>query len=132
MITAIDTSVLFAISNREASWEAWKKCLNDAADSGDLIICPVVFAEYAARFDNVDKVRSALNGMSLRWSNFNEESSFLAGRIFTRYRRNKGPRKTMLPDFLIAAHAGIQADRLAAIDRGYLRNYFPDLQILTP
>jgi predicted nucleic acid-binding protein len=38
----------------------------------------------------------------------------------------------LIPDFLIAAHASVQADRLAALDRGYLRTYFPDLRILSP
>jgi predicted nucleic acid-binding protein len=37
-----------------------------------------------------------------------------------------------VPDFFIAAHAQIQCDRLAAIDRGYLRRYFPRLKILRP
>jgi len=31
---------------------------------------------------------------------------------------------------LLAAHTSTQADRLAAIDRGYLRAYFPDLEIM--
>ena len=31
---------------------------------------------------------------------------------------------------LAAALASAQADRLAAIDRGYLRTYFPDLEIM--
>jgi hypothetical protein len=47
-----------------------------------------------------------------------------------RYRRNGGPRLNLIPDFLIAAHASVQADRLAALDRGYIRTYFPSLALL--
>ena len=132
MITAIDTSVLVAISQQEVRSQEWRNRLNQSGSEGTLIICPVVFAEYSARFSKIDTVREVLNDMSIRWSSFNDQSSYLAGRTYLRYRRNKGPRKTMIPDFLIAAHAQLQADQLAAIDRGYLRTYFPKLKILTP
>jgi len=59
-------------------------------------------------------------------------SAYLAGQIFFRYRREGGPRQHLIPDFLIAAHASVQAHRLAAIDRGYLRTYFPALNLLMP
>ena len=39
-------------------------------------------------------------------------------------------REHLVPDFLIGAHAQRQADQIAAIDRGYLRRYFPRLRIL--
>jgi len=47
-----------------------------------------------------------------------------------RYRRSGGPREHLIPDFLIAAHAMVHADRLAATDRGYLSRWFNDLKLL--
>ena len=57
---------------------------------------------------------------------------FLAGQLFRQYRANGGPREHLIPDFLIGAHAQVQAQRLAARDRGYLRRYFPNLVLVQP
>jgi len=38
--------------------------------------------------------------------------------------------RTTATALLAAAHASTQADRLAAINRGYLRTYFPDLEVM--
>ncbi|MGH2396004.1 MAG: hypothetical protein ACRDFW_03235 [bacterium] len=57
---------------------------------------------------------------------------WLAGHAFKVYRQAGGPREHMIPDFLIATHAQMQADRLAVNDRGYIRRYFPDLSLLQP
>ncbi len=59
-------------------------------------------------------------------------SEVLAGKIFRAYRRAGGPRKTILADFLVAAHAATQADSLATEDRGYMRSYFPSIRLLVP
>jgi predicted nucleic acid-binding protein len=60
------------------------------------------------------------------------EAAQLAGSIFKRYRREGAPREHLISDFLIGAHAQVQADRLAAMDRGYLRRYFPRLRVVKP
>jgi hypothetical protein len=46
--------------------------------------------------------------------------------------RSACQRRNSQPQELIAAHAQLQCDRLAAIDRGYLRRYFPRLRLLSP
>jgi predicted nucleic acid-binding protein len=44
---------------------------------------------------------------------------------------NGGPREHLIPDFLIAAQAAAQADEIIAIDRGFIRRYFPKLNIVS-
>jgi len=89
-------------------------------------------AEVRSFFRSDDTCRKTLRSIELRHSPFTEEASLLAGKLFRTYRNEGGPRKTILPDFLVAAHATTQADSLATEDRGYLRRYFPALQLLTP
>lgn len=79
-----------------------------------------------------EKFRESLSALGIAFSSTSLESAQLAGRIFKDYRREGGPREHLIPDFLIGAHAQTQADRIAAVDRGYLRRYFPRLRILKP
>jgi predicted nucleic acid-binding protein len=129
---AVDTSVLLAIFKGELRGENWLECLQSAAETATLLISSVVFAEVRSFFPSDDACRRALRSIDLRHSPFTEEASLLVGRLFRTYRNEGGPRKTILPDFLVAAHATTQADSLATEERGYLRRYFPALRLLTP
>lgn len=129
---AIDTSVLLAIFKGEPKGELWLDCLQSAAETATLVLSSVVFAEIRSFFPSDDACRSALRALDIRHSPFNEEASMLAGKIFRAYRDEGGPRNTILPDFLVAANAAMQADVLATEDRGYLRAYFPAVSLLTP
>ena len=51
--------------------------------------------------------------------------------IIKSYRKAGGLREHLVPDFVIAAHARIQANGLAAMDRGHLRTWFAELELLT-
>ncbi|HAB18936.1 MAG TPA: type II toxin-antitoxin system VapC family toxin [Verrucomicrobiota bacterium] len=132
MTTAVDTSVLIAIAKDEPSAEEWVDLLAEAHNDGDLVICDVVAAEYFALLMNEGKFRESLAALGISFSATELASAQVAGSIFKQYRREGGPREHLVPDFLIGAHAQTQANRIAAIDRGYLRGYFPRLQVLKP
>jgi hypothetical protein len=132
MTTAIDTSVLIAIAKGEAGAQAWTDLLASARAEGELVICDIVAAEFFALLLDEGKFRKSLTALGVVFDATSIESARLAGRIFSTYRRQAGPREHLVPDFLIGAHARRQADRIAAIDRGYLRRYFPRLRILAP
>jgi predicted nucleic acid-binding protein len=60
------------------------------------------------------------------------EALFLAGKAFLRYRRSRGAKAGVLPDFFIGAHAAVAGASLLTRDAGRSRNYFPKLALITP
>ena len=132
MRTAFDSSVILLLQKREAGWEAWRDVLTRAATEGPLLLCPIVFSECSIGFPSAEVARQQFESIQLHYDPIAPEAAYLAGQTFLRYRQEGGPRQHLIPDFLIAAHASVQADRFAAIDRGYLRRYFPSLALLTP
>lgn len=128
---AVDTSVLLTIFKGEPRGGLWLETLQSAAEAASLLISSIVLAEVRSFFPSDEACRKALRDLDLRHSPLTEDASLLAGKTFRRYRSEGGPRTTILPDFLVAAHAATQAESLATEDRGYLRTYFPDIRLIT-
>jgi predicted nucleic acid-binding protein len=108
------------------------KCLIDARRNGQLVICDVTYTELAPAFATESDVQDALLKLGVAFEAVTPSSAWKAGVSFRAYRDAGGPRERLIPDFLIAAHASVQADRLAAAERGYLRNYVADVPLLGP
>lgn len=133
MITAIDTNILLDILiPNEDFYEASASALQDAADEGALAIGDIVYAELCIHFETQRECDAFLDSNQIRVQALTREASFLASRAWRTYRRQGGKRTRILADFLIGAHARIQATRLLSRDRGFYHKMFPSLALLDP
>jgi predicted nucleic acid-binding protein len=132
MKLALDASVLLTVFNQEPGAEDWMEVLIQARRQSLLVLCEVVYAEVTPAFESRAELDKVLADLGAHLDPIGSEAAWLAGQTFKRYRAEGGPREHLIPDFLIAAHAQVQADHLAAKDRGYLRRYFPGLAVLRP
>lgn len=121
-----------AIAKAEPDGNDWITVLRNQGRFGRLIICDVVLAEMSALFNDDAAALRFFQNLGIDHEATLAPVALLAGRIFHTYRRAGGPREHLIPDFLIGAHALLQANQLAAADRGYLRRYFPKLRVITP
>lgn len=132
LTTAVDSSVLLSIFKGEDGHEAWLELLAERAAGARLVACEVVWAEVGGFFDDFDELRESFDLLTVEFDPITAEAAHLAGRYFRRYREQRGPRGHLVPDFLVGAHAQLQAGALLAVDRGFYRRYFRDLELLRP
>lgn len=133
MITAIDTNILLDILvPNEKFYEASATAIEDAASSGSLVICDLVYAELCIHFSNQRECDGFLESNEIRVESLTRDAHFLASRTWRTYREQGGQRTRILADFLIAAHAQTQASKLLSRDRGFYRKLFPTLVLIDP
>src|SRR5260370_465040 len=110
MITAIDTNVLLDIlAPNEKFVDASMRALQDAASSGSLVICDLVYAELCVHFETQRECDRFPASSEIRVEPLRREAHFLASRAWRAYRRQSGLRTRILANFLIGAHAQTQA-----------------------
>ena len=131
MITAVDTSVLLdVLTDDPAHAEQSEALLARAYQQGGLIICPVVYAELAPTARDRRQLDDWLQRGGIRAVALTAEHGYAAGLAHAKYRKAGGKRERVLADFLIGAHALLEANRLLTRDRGFYRKYFSGLEIL--
>ena len=130
--------------------DAAREALQAAYREGAVIINSVVYAELAGDdgFADSDAVDTFLADVGIDVTPPSRTAMTAAGNAFTAYLSNRGdrlqcpdcgerfevscpscgrtvaPRQHLAPDFLIGAHAAVDADTLLTFDTGFYRTYF--------
>jgi hypothetical protein len=132
-VTLVDSNVLLDVFSGIQNWWQWSlRQLEYAALQGPLLINDVIYAETSIRFQSVEEFDKALAEAGIAMMPVPKTALFLAGKVFTRYRRAGGTRSGVLPDFFIGAHAQIEQLPLLTRDVRRYRSYFPTVNLIAP
>jgi predicted nucleic acid-binding protein len=132
-VTLVDTNVLLDLVSDDPNWADWSIAKLEAASlSGPLLINDVVYAELSVRYGGIEDLNAFVDEAGLEIAPMPRAALFLAGKVFTQYRKSGGSRTGVLPDFFIGAHAAISERPLLTRDVGRYRTYFPALTLITP
>jgi hypothetical protein len=135
--TAVDANVFSAIWSGEASAKPVIAKLGEARREGALVISPFAFAELLAYPGATEQfVSGFLEATGVQVDYRLEERLWTeTGIRFARYSARRrvatgeGARR-LLADFLIRAHALVQAERPLTLDAKVYRQDFPELRLL--
>lgn len=132
-MTLIDTNVLLDLVTDDPEWAEWSVAqLEAAALRGPLWINSVIYAELSVRYERIEDLDALLAETGIEMLPIPRAALFLAGKVFSRYRRSGGLRTGVLPDFFIGAHASVSEIALLTRDVGRYSTYFPSLALIVP
>jgi predicted nucleic acid-binding protein len=127
----VDTNVLLDVIGADPTFgQTSSETLAACAETGMLVINPVIYAEVAVFVPAIEELESILSQDLFRREPLPWEGAFLAAQAFGRYKRVGGRKKRTLADFLIGGHAAVASYGLISRDRDY-RHYF-DVELLDP
>ena len=156
MTVAVDTNILLDILLPDPKHvEQSLKLLNLYGNSHRLVISEIVYGELGSQFPGQEKMQQFLIDTSISMVSSGPKALWSAVQAWKNYTENRSQyfqckvcgnlqtlecikcgnvivsRQHILPDFLIGAHALWHAGYLLTRDRGFYKQYFPELKLLT-
>ncbi len=129
----VDTNVLLDVLEENPRWAAWSQDRLDAAGATDsLAINPIIYSELSMAFARIEELEAVIVDAALTVEAIPREALFLAGKAFLRYRRSRGTKTGVLPDFYIGAHAAVMQWPILTRDVGRYQTYYPTVSLITP
>jgi predicted nucleic acid-binding protein len=131
--TALDTNIVLDILTGTPSEVAQSEAaLKSAQLAGTLSISIIVYAEVASNFPTRSSADDFFRLLNCKIEPVEQATAYLAAQFFWQDRLRGGSRTRILPDFLIAAHAQLNADRILTRDKRFFSDTFPRLKAVSP
>ncbi len=129
----VDSNIILDVFLDDPNWAEWSESkLEKFSAITKLFINPIVYSEVSIGFKRIEELESALKRAGFQMLEIPKEALFLAGKAFLNYRKNKGTKRSPLPDFFIGAQAAILEMDLITRDESRYRTYFPTIKLISP
>ncbi len=132
-IILIDSCIVTDLVNPESTWFEWSASTLERLDNNNsMVINSIIYAECSVGFTRIEEVESLFQTLDFTMKAIPKDALFLAGKAFLQYKKRKGEKGNVLPDFFISAHAAVSGYTLISRDKGRFSTYFPSVQLITP
>ncbi len=134
MTTFFDTSALIALVKDTEKHHRWSREQFEVGKLlGPIVISPIVFSEYCVGMASLQHVQQSLQSLGIESIAESDAALFRASRAYLQYKGiNKGPKSSLLPDFLIGAAAETLGRPLVTTNARDFQSYFQGLQLIYP
>ncbi|NTU53453.1 MAG: PIN domain-containing protein [Chlorobiaceae bacterium] len=129
----VDSNIILDVFLDDPLWADWSEAtLSEYASHTPLYINQIIYSEISIGFKKVEELEIAIASGGFQMLEIPKEALFLAGKAFLNYRKQKGEKRSPLPDFFIGAHAAVSDIALITRDKKRYQSYFPTVNIISP
>ena len=129
----MDSCVITDLADPESAWFEWSAGTLEQLDQNHtLVINQMIYTECSVGYESIEAVEALFDHLGFAMKPIPKEALFLAGKAFLQYKKRKGGKGNVLPDFFIGAHAAVSGFKLITRDRGRFSTYFPSVDLIMP
>ena len=129
----VDSCVLLDLFTDDPNWGEWSEnILEKYSQTNTLYINSIVYTETSIGFNKIEEVEKAISALGIKVLEIPREALFLTGKAYLKYRKNKGTKNSLLPDFFIGAHVSVEKFNLITRDTNKYKTYFPQIKLIYP
>lgn len=129
----VDSNIILDIFLNDPNWADWSETtLEKYSQQAVLCINSIIYSEVSIGFVQIEDLEAAMAKAGFQMLEIPKEALFLAGKVYLKYKKRKGIKRTPLPDFYIGAQAAVLHLDLMTRDISRYRTYFPNVTLISP